>query len=45
VLVVTWAGKAKAIVTGNKRHFPKKEYKGAKIMSPGEFLEAFGSEM
>lgn len=39
------AGKAKAIVTGNKRHFPKKEYEGIRILSPAEFLDAFGSEM
>ena len=44
-LEVALAGKAKAIVTGNKRHFPKKEYEGTKILSPAEFLEAFGSEI
>src|SRR4030043_1102667 len=27
---------AKAIVTGNRRHFPKKEYEGGKILSPAE---------
>ena len=44
-LEVALAGKAKAIVTGNKRHFPKKEYEGTKILSPAEFLDAFGSEI
>jgi putative PIN family toxin of toxin-antitoxin system len=39
------AGKATAIVTGNKRHFPKKGCEGTRILSPAEFLEAFGSEM
>ena len=33
------SGGAKAIVTGNKRHFPKKEYKEVRILSPAEFLE------
>lgn len=42
-LEVAIAGKAKAIVTGNKRHFPKKEYEGTQILSPAEFLETFGS--
>jgi putative PIN family toxin of toxin-antitoxin system len=44
-LEVALAGKATAIVTGNKRHFPKKEYEGTRILSPAEFLEAFGSEI
>lgn len=44
-LEVAIAGKATAIVTGNKRHFPKKEYEGTRILSPAEFLEAFGSEL
>jgi len=30
---------AMAIITGNKRHFPKKEYEGVKILSPVEFLK------
>jgi putative PIN family toxin of toxin-antitoxin system len=38
-LEVALAGKVEAIITGNKRHFPKKEYKGIKILSPAEFLE------
>ncbi len=38
-LEVALAGKVEAIVTGNKRHFPKREYEGVKIVSPAEFLE------
>jgi putative PIN family toxin of toxin-antitoxin system len=38
-LEVALAGKVEAIVTGNKRHFPKQEYEGVKIVSPTEFLE------
>ena len=44
-LEVALAGKATAIVTGNKRHFPKKEYEGIRILSPAEFLDTFGHEM
>jgi len=39
-LEVALSGGAEAIVTGNKRHFPKKEYETVKILSPAEFLEA-----
>lgn len=39
-LEVALSGRVKAIITGNKRHFPKKEYEGVKILSPAEFLEA-----
>ena len=39
-LEVALSGGVKAIVTGNKRHFPKKEYEGVRILSPAEFLEA-----
>jgi putative PIN family toxin of toxin-antitoxin system len=38
-LEVALSGEVKAIVTGNKRHFPKKEYEGVKILSPAEFVE------
>jgi len=38
-LEVALAGMVEAIVTGNKRHFPKREYEGVKIVSPAEFLE------
>jgi predicted nucleic acid-binding protein len=34
-----------AIVTGNKRHFLRKEYKGVKILSPAEFLETMEGKM
>jgi putative PIN family toxin of toxin-antitoxin system len=40
-LEVALAARAKAIVTGNKRHFPKREYEGVKILSPADFLEVF----
>jgi putative PIN family toxin of toxin-antitoxin system len=39
-LEVAIAGRVEAIVTGNKRHFPRKEYEGVRILSPAEFLEA-----
>jgi len=39
-LEVALSGGVKAIVTGNKRHFPKKEYEGVRILSSAEFLEA-----
>ena len=39
-LEVALSGGVEAIVTGNKRHFPRKEYQGVKILSPAEFLEA-----
>jgi putative PIN family toxin of toxin-antitoxin system len=38
-LEVALAGRVDAIVTGNKRHFPKRAYDGVKILSPAEFLE------
>ncbi len=44
-LEVALAARAKAIITGNKRHFPKKEYQGTRILSPAEFLEAFGDKI
>ncbi len=39
-LEVALSGRVKAVVTGNKRHFPRKEYEGVRILSPAEFLEA-----
>ncbi len=36
------AAGADAIVTGNKRHFPRR-VKGPRILSPSEFLSVFGS--
>jgi len=44
-LEVALAAKAEALITGNKRHFPKKEYQGTRILSPAEFLEAFGDKI
>jgi len=41
-LEIALATKAMAIVTGNKRHFPKGEYEGVKIMLPAEFLKVMG---
>ena len=38
-LEVAIAGKVEALVTGNKRHFPKKEYAKVRILSPAEFLD------
>jgi len=32
------SGKINFLVTGNKKHFPKKFCKGIKILSPSEFL-------
>jgi len=39
-LEVAIAASVEAIVTGNKRHFRKKEYQGVRVLSPTEFLEA-----
>jgi putative PIN family toxin of toxin-antitoxin system len=44
-LEVALAARAEAIITGNKRHFPKKGYQGTRILSPAEFLEAFGDKI
>jgi putative PIN family toxin of toxin-antitoxin system len=44
-LEVALAARAEVIITGNKRHFPKKKYQGTKILSPSEFLEAFGAKI
>jgi putative PIN family toxin of toxin-antitoxin system len=44
-LEVALAARVEAIITGNKRHFPKKEYQGTRILSPAEFLEAFGDKI
>jgi putative PIN family toxin of toxin-antitoxin system len=41
-LEVALAARAEAIITGNKRHFSKKIYQGTQILSPAEFLVAFG---
>ena len=38
-LEVALSGKAEAIVTGNKRHFPRRKCGGVRILSPAEFPE------
>lgn len=43
-LEVALAAQAYALVTGNKRHFPRKGHK-MKVLSPAEFISDFGSEM
>ena len=44
-LEVALSGKASAILTGNKRHFPKRDYEGTKVLSPAEFLEVLRTEI
>jgi uncharacterized protein len=39
------SSKAIALITGNKRHFPKKFYWKTRILSPAEFLEIFGNKL
>jgi putative PIN family toxin of toxin-antitoxin system len=39
------SSKAVALITGNKRHFPKKVYGKTKILSHAEFLEIFGNNL
>jgi len=38
-LEVASAARALAIITGNKRHFPKEDYEKIKILSPAEFMD------
>lgn len=38
VLACAQEGMATHLVTGNKKHFPSKDYEGIKILSPREFL-------
>ena len=40
-LEVAFAGHAKCLVTGNKRHFPEKTVQGIPILSPSEFIEYY----
>ena len=35
------SGNADFIVTGNKKHFPKAQYKNVRVVSPSEFLEEY----
>ena len=44
-LEVALSGGVKAMVTGNKRHFPKKECGGMRVLSPAEFLEAVNEKI
>jgi putative PIN family toxin of toxin-antitoxin system len=39
------SSKTVALITGNKRHFPKKVYGKTRILSPAEFLEVFGTQL
>ena len=43
-LEVALSAGAAPIVTGNKRHFPKRNYEGVRILSPAEFLKTLGAE-
>ena len=40
-LEVAVAVAAAALITGNRRHFPRRSYGAVKILSPSEFLEIF----
>lgn len=42
-LEVALSARAAALITGNKRHFPKKKYKGVSIVSSAEFLTDYFS--
>lgn len=44
-LEVALSSKAIALITGNRRHFPKKAYGETKIVSPAEFFELFGDKV
>lgn len=44
-LEVALAARAEILVTGDKKHFPKGDYRGVKIGSPGEFLELWGQKI
>jgi putative PIN family toxin of toxin-antitoxin system len=40
-LEVALAGRARYLVTGNLKHYPKGKYQGIKIVSPKEFLGTY----
>ena len=44
-LEVALSSEAVALITGNKRHFPKKIYGKTKILFPGEFLALFSNKL
>ncbi len=43
-LEVALSARVAAVVTGNKRHFPKRNYEGIRILSPAEFLKTLGEK-
>lgn len=43
-LEIALSARVVALVTGDKRHYPRREYQGVKILSPTEFLEKFAKE-
>jgi predicted nucleic acid-binding protein len=43
-LEVALSGRASALVTGSKRHFPKRAYGEVRILSPAEFLEVWSED-
>ncbi len=40
-LEMAWTARARAIVTGNKKHFPSRVCRGLLVLSPREFLDFF----
>lgn len=44
-LEVAITGKAKCLITGNHRHYPKECSEGVNIMSPSKFLEKYRLEL
>ena len=40
-LEIAVAGNIKILITGNKKHFPKNNYKYVKIFSPTEFIKEY----
>ena len=40
-LEVAEAGNIKILITGNRKHFPKKNYSQVKIFSPAEFIKEY----
>ena len=39
------AGRADALITGNKKHFPRKFCKGQSVVNPKEFLSELGKKV
>ena len=42
-LEIAVAGNIKILITGNKKHFPKNNYKHVKIFSPADFIKSYDS--